>query len=96
MRSLFFLLTTFPLASFAFAIGRADYEVEASDNETETTSSEYWLQDRFEGDAFFEYAEPQAFLCPRAQLAAATGISFPILIQPTEMWLTRRGKSPRI
>lgn len=65
MRSFLLILTAFPLASVALAVDRVDYEVEGFANENGTTSNMYWLQDRYEGDTFFEYAEAYIFSSPR-------------------------------
>lgn len=61
MRSLLLIQTVFPLASFALAVKRVNYEIEDFANENGTTSNMYWLQDRYEGNMFFEYAEAYVF-----------------------------------
>ena len=99
MRSFLLVLAALPLASFGFAVNRFDYEVDNYDDyndENGTTSNVYWLQDRYEGDAFFEYAVRPIFLPPRSELSVANGISSPVPTRPTETWLIRRGKTLRI
>lgn len=61
MRSLLLVLTIFPLALFAIAVNHLKYEVENG-----TTSDMYQLQDRYEGNTFFKYAEADtisSFVC---------------------------------
>lgn len=54
MHSLTLLLTVFPIASFSLAVNHVNYEIEDFANENGTNSNMYWLQDRYEGDTFFE------------------------------------------
>lgn len=57
MRSFLLVLAALPLASFGFAVNRLDYEVYDYDDyndENGTASDMYWLQDRYEGDTFFD------------------------------------------
>lgn len=61
MRSLFVVLTL-PLASFALAVNNLHRRAVDCSNKNGTTSNGYQLQDSYEGDMFFEYAEAPRFL----------------------------------
>lgn len=61
MHSLLSILAALPLTSFALAVNDFSYELEFSANENGTTPDMYWLQDKYEGDTFFEYAEARTF-----------------------------------
>jgi hypothetical protein len=61
MRSLFLVLAL-PLASFALAVNHPHLRTVDCSNKNETTSNVYQLQDSYEGDTFFEYAEAPRFL----------------------------------
>ncbi|KAF9646134.1 glycoside hydrolase family 16 protein [Thelephora ganbajun] len=53
MRSLLLVLIALPLASFALVINR-NGEAENPPNNNGTTSNQYWIQHKYEGDTFFD------------------------------------------